>query len=116
VAADNAKRLDPGDPDFIDVYQQGRAYTLLGRWEEAIPAIKPFLARHPDDCWAHAYLAVDYIEIGNDGAARAEAAEVLRLNPQVSVEMLFPIGSLQRKALPSEIDRLRADLRKAGLK
>ena len=115
VAADHAKRLDPGDRDLYQ-YQQGRAYTLLGRWEEAIAAIKPFLAHHTDDFWAHAYLAADYVEAGRDDAGKTEAAEVLRLNPQFSVEMLFPIGSLQHKALPAEIDRLRADLHKAGLK
>jgi hypothetical protein len=55
------------------------------------------------------------MELGNNDAARSEAAEALRLDPQFTVEMVFPTVSLQRQALPAEIDRFRADLRKAGL-
>ncbi len=115
VAADTAVRLDPPHADLY-VAQQGLAYTLLGRSEEAIAAFKLFLARHPNDFRAHADLAVDYMELGRDDAARAEVSEVQRLNPEFSVEIIFPMDSLQRKAFPAEIDRFRADLRKAGLK
>ena len=55
------------------------------------------------------------MELGHNDAARAEAADALRLDPQLTVEMVFPTVSLQRKALPAEIDRFRADLHKAGL-
>jgi len=92
------------------------AFTLLGRPKEAIPALKRYLARFPDNFWAHAYLAVDYMELGHNGAARPEAAEALRLDPQFTVEMVFPTVGIQRKALPADIDRFRADLHKAGLK
>jgi adenylate cyclase len=95
---------------------QGLALTLLGRPKEAIPALKRHLAGYPDNFWAHAYLAVDYMELGRGDAARAEAAEAVRLYPQFTVEMVFPTVSLQRKAFPAEIDRFRADLRTAGLK
>jgi hypothetical protein len=56
------------------------------------------------------------MELGYNDAARAEATEALSLDPQFTVEMVFPTVSLQRKALPAEIDRFRADLHKAGLK
>lgn len=59
--------------------------------------------------------AVDYIELGDDHAARAEVAEVLKLDPQFSAETCFPTGSVQDSALP-QIERFRADLRKTGLK
>jgi adenylate cyclase len=111
VAADAAIRLDPSPSSL---FQRGRAYTLLGRPQEAIPAIEPFAARYPDDFYAHAYLAVDYMEVGRDEAARAEAAEVLRLYPEFSVDIIFPTASSQAKVLG--IDRFRADLNKAGLK
>jgi tetratricopeptide (TPR) repeat protein len=118
VAVDTAIRLDPqNSADLYNSnfsYQRGRAYTLLGRWQEAIAAIKPYLARYPDDFWAHAYLAVDYMELGHDDAARAEVAEALRLDPEFSVEIMFPTAGLQSKVL--DIDRFRGDLRKAGLK
>jgi tetratricopeptide (TPR) repeat protein len=119
VAADKAVSFDPHNSDgYTDLYfyQQGRAYTLLGRSAEAIPAIKPYLVRDPNDFWARAYLAADYMELGQDDAGRAEVAEILRLDPQLTVDTFFPVVGLQHKALPAQIDRFRADLLKAGLK
>jgi adenylate cyclase len=117
VAVDKAMRLDPrsGANYWYSGYQ-GWAFTLLGRPKEAISALKCYLARYPDNFWAHAYLAVDYMELGHNDAARPEAAAALSLDPQLTVEMVFPVVSLQRKALPVEIDRFRADLHKVGLK
>ena len=63
----------------------------------------------------HTGLAVDYIELGRDDAARAEAAEVLRLNPQYSLEMIFRTVGPKGKVLAENV-RWSADLRKAGLK
>jgi adenylate cyclase len=114
-AADTAIRLDPRNRDSYSA-QQGYAYILLGRSQEAIAPLKLFLARNPDNFWVHAYLAVDYMEIGHDDDARAEVAEVQRLDPQLTVDMIFPTPSVEHKALPAEINRFRGDLRKAGLK
>jgi len=118
VAMDKAMRLDPHSHDNDSGYSwdQGLAFTLPGRPKEAIAALKRWLSLYPDNFWAHAYLAVDYMELGHNDAARAEAAEALRLDPQFTVEMVFPTVSLQHKALPAEIDRFRADLHEAGLK
>jgi tetratricopeptide (TPR) repeat protein len=87
---------------------------LLGRWQEAIAALKSSMARYPDDFWTHARLAIDYMELGHDGAARAEVADSLRLDPEFSAEIMFPTTSLLSKAL--DTNRFRTDLRKAGLK
>ena len=118
VAADTAIRLDPRKRDFCvcHLHFRGVAYTLLGQWQQAIDAFKRHLTHFPYNFWAHAYLAVDYTELGHDDAARAEVAEVQRLDPQLTVDMIFPTVSLDHKAFPEEIDRFRADLRKAGLK
>lgn len=113
VAVDKAMRLDPRNRDKY-LFDQGRAYSFLGRPQEAIPVLKRYIAEHPS-FWANALLAVDYIELGDDHAARAEVAEVLKLDPQFSVETCFPTGSVENRALP-QIERFRADLRKAGLK
>jgi len=115
VAVDKATSFDPLNPEIYSM-ERGLAYTQLGRWEEAISALKAWLARRPYDASGYGYLAVAYMELGYDRAARAEAAEALRLNPQFTVEMLFPTVSLQYKALPAWIDRFRADLYKTGLK
>jgi adenylate cyclase len=62
---------------------------------------------------AHLTLAVVYSELGREGDARAEAAEVLRLNPNFSLEIhkqRIPIKD------PTVLERHLVALRKAGLK
>jgi adenylate cyclase len=82
VAAEKAIRLDPRSSDRY-LSERGSAYTQLGRYEDAIPAFKsdPALT---SNLWDHVHLVLDYIELGQEDAARAEAAEVERrvaLNP-----------------------------------
>jgi adenylate cyclase len=113
VAVERAMRLDPRGAyllgrRWIYLFEQGWAYTQLERWEEAIPALKRCLDRHPYHFWSHIFLTVDYIELGHDTAARAEAAEILRLNSQFSLKIL------PTKQITDE--RIITDLRKAGLK
>jgi adenylate cyclase len=82
VAVEKAMRLDPRNSDRY-LYEQGFAYTRLGRYEEAIPALKRDLAL-TNSLWDHVLLVLDYIELGQEDAARADAAEVERrsaLNP-----------------------------------
>jgi tetratricopeptide (TPR) repeat protein len=114
VAVEKAMRLDLGNRDRY-LWEEGWAYQGLGRYEDAITADKGFLALRLDIFWAHLGLAVDDIELGHDDAARAEAAEVLRLNPQFRLEMVYPTVGPQGKFL-AEQTRWSADLRKAGLK
>jgi adenylate cyclase len=117
VAVDTAIRLDPLKQNFCVCHLRfrGVAYTLLGRWQEAIDAFKRHLSHFPHNFWAHAYLAVDYMELGHGDAARAEVAEVQRFDPQLTVDMVFPTVSMDHKVFPTEIDRFRTDLHKAGL-
>jgi len=81
-AADKSNRPDRVKLAYL--YEQGRAYTQLGRWQEGISALKGYLAVHPRDIWPHVDLAVDYIELGQNNSARAEVAEIRRLNPRFS--------------------------------
>jgi tetratricopeptide (TPR) repeat protein len=72
LVVDKVTRVDAhGRVDFPEWswYEQGSAFTLLGRPEEAILAFKRYLARYPDNFWAHAYLAVDYMEVGHPDAS-----------------------------------------------
>jgi adenylate cyclase len=114
VEVEKAMRLDPGNRDRY-LLGEGAAYLGLGRYEDSITTYKRFVALHPDIFWAHIGLAVDYTELGRDDAARAEAAEVLRLNPQYSLEMIYRKVGPKGKVL-AENARWSADLRKAGLK
>ena len=61
----------------------GIAYDLAGQTEEAIASLRQYLSRYPNILGAHLTLAAVYSELGKDAEARAEAAEVLRINPKV---------------------------------
>jgi Flp pilus assembly protein TadD len=113
VAVDKGSQLDPR---HNYTWAQGWAYSQQGRVEQAISAFKRYLADSPNNFWVHARLAGEYMELGQDDAGRAEAAEALRLNPQLTVEMIAPTGSVLDKGHPTETERFRAALRKAGLK
>jgi tetratricopeptide (TPR) repeat protein len=65
----------------------GIAYDLAGKPEEAIAPLKQFLTHYPNILGAHLTLAAVYSELGKDTEAQAEATEVLRMNPQFSLEV-----------------------------
>jgi tetratricopeptide (TPR) repeat protein len=106
-AAEKSNRPDRVRLAYL--YEKGRAYTQLGRWQQAISSLKAYSAVHPRDVWPHVDLAVDYVELGQQSAARAEVAEILRLNPRFSLEMGIA------GEFPTQKERA-ADLIKAGLK
>jgi adenylate cyclase len=110
--AEQALRRKPNVADE-HLYSVGAAYYLAGRPEEAIAPLEQFLSRYPNILGAHLTLAAVYSELGKEAEARAEAAEVLRLNPQFSLEVhkqRVPIKD------PAMLERHLAALRKAGLK
>ncbi|MBI5967326.1 MAG: adenylate/guanylate cyclase domain-containing protein [Deltaproteobacteria bacterium] len=91
----------------------GSALRNTGRFEEAVSAFKKAIQRSPNDIMSHIGLAATYSRMGREEEARAEAAEVLRINPKFSLDDYA-------KKLPSR-DQPRRDeyinaLRKAGLK
>jgi TolB-like protein len=91
----------------------GIALRMTGRFDEAVLAYKKAIQLEPDNSGVHASLAATYSMMGRKKEARAEAAEVLRINPKFSVDSAA-------KNLPfkdqSETDKLVNALRKAGLK
>jgi adenylate cyclase len=109
--ADQALRLSPRSLHYLPTL--GNAYRLTRRYEEAIAAYKKMLAVIPHHPVAHLGLATVYAESGREEEARAEAAEVLRISPQFSLEALQQ--RLPYKD-PTETERQIAALRKAGLK
>jgi len=111
-AAVQALRLKPEVAD-CHLDSVGIAYTLVGRPEEALAPLQHYLSRYPNILSAHLTLAVVYSELGKEAEARAEAAEVLRINPHFSLEVhqqRMPIKD------PAMLERHIAALRKAGLK
>ncbi|MBP1741651.1 MAG: adenylyl cyclase class-3/4/guanylyl cyclase, partial [Deltaproteobacteria bacterium] len=107
-----AIRLNPFGPAWY-FFNLGSALSLAGRSEEAVSAHKKALQRSPDNLLAHVLLATTYSMMGREKEARAEAAEVLRINPNFSLDYFA-------KALPFKdqkvINKLMDALRKAGLK
>jgi tetratricopeptide (TPR) repeat protein len=105
-------RLNPQYPAWYPAHL-GWAYRLVGRYEEAIVALKQALARSPNDLGVLLNLAATYSELGRMEEARAEVAEVLRLSPNFSLEMLRQMNPQKDPALA---ERSIEALRKAGLK
>jgi adenylate cyclase len=110
--AEKAMRLDPRNQELY-LFQAGTAYFLTARTEEALAAFKRFLTCYPNHLAAHLIMAAIYAGLGQEETAQAEAAEVLRINPQYSLEMW-------KQTLPTKdpaVGELAlALLRKAGLK
>jgi tetratricopeptide (TPR) repeat protein len=108
-----AMYLDPQNRDnYLTV--EGYEYLALGRRGDALGTLMRHVALHPGIFWDHLFLAAAYIELGRDDAARAEAPEVLQLNPEFSLTMVVRTVGPKGKWLAADI-RLSADLRKAGL-
>jgi adenylate cyclase len=112
-AIHNIQRAQRLDPKSRDLYASdlGAAELFAGKYREAVQPFESFNALHPDDLLTHMGLAIAYTELGRAADARAEGAEVMRLNPQFKVP---PPDKLANKDLASAT-RFCSDLRKAGL-
>jgi len=90
---------------------------LMGEDEEAtirtLTAYREVMTTLPHLPGPHAFLAVIYNELGRAEEARAEAAEVLRISPNFSVESFRQRIPFED---PAEVEHVLAALRKAGLK
>ena len=84
----------------------------MDQYEEAIAAELRHLSRNPDYLYAHLNLAAAYSELGQEEKARAAAAEILRLNPHFSLEVMRQTSPVKDKG---RVERHIAALRKAGL-
>jgi adenylate cyclase len=111
-AAGKALGLKPYLPDQ-HLRNVGAAYALAGQYEEAIAPLQHYISRYPNILGPHLTLAAVYSELGREAEARAEAAEVLRINPKFSLEV-----HKQRSPIkdPAMLERQFTALRKAGLK
>ena len=92
----------------------GNSLVNAGRYEEAVSEYKKAIQLERNNIFAHQGLAVAYIMTGRDKEARAEAAEVLRINPKFTVDRLFSKTTLQKDQ--AKVDMSRTALQKAGLK
>ena len=104
-------RLDPRRRDFYSLFE-GQAYALMGSYERAIPPLKTHLARYPNFIPSRLFLIVCYVELGRNEEARAEAGEVMRINPEFSLAAQKRISPLKEPLR----ERNYGDMAKAGLK
>jgi adenylate cyclase len=104
-------RLNPIGPSFL--YQCfGTALRDTGRFDEAVSAFKKAIHLAPDNIHAHAGLAVTYSMMGREKEARAEAAEVLRIDPKYSVDSFAKNHPYKDQ---SQTDKVVNAMRRAGL-
>jgi adenylate cyclase len=114
--AKKAMRLTPYYPAwYLSILAQ--SCRMAGRYEEALAAYKQLLDRsrkgEVPPLWAHIGLAVTYMELGLEEEARAHAAEVMRIDPNFSLESWSKADFFKD---PAHFERLLDTLRKAGLK
>jgi TolB-like protein/Tfp pilus assembly protein PilF len=110
--AEQGLRLDPF-PLVYHLRQMGAAYSWVGRYEEAITALKKALSRAPNDVMTHLSLVFAYSLAGRMDEAQAEAKEVLKINPKFSLENFARTSPFKKRA---DKDLIIEALRKAGLK
>ena len=106
-----AIRLNPIPPaHYLDSI--GEVYRFMEQYEEAIAAFQKALHRSPNDLFAHRNLTITYFLSSRHEEGRAQAKEVLRVQPKFSFE-----GYAKRLRLKNQADRkhLIDALRKAGL-
>lgn len=103
------------DPRFPLPYQGplGWAYLATRRYDKAIAMQQKALSHNRNLLESHLILTISYSELEREEEARAEAAEVLRLSPTFSLDV---VGQTWPYKDPADLERTLAALRKAGLK
>lgn len=107
-----ALSLNPLSPSHF-FQSLAAAYHLTAQYNKAIAACCKAIQRSPESLFAHIVLAAAYGSSGREEEARAEAAEVLRINPKFSTEYIEKTWPFKNKA---DIARFVEPLHKAGLK
>jgi len=102
-----AIRLNPIPPSMY-LYSLGLSYAYAGQYEEAITWCEKAVHEAPDALYARIMMTVVYSFSGRDEEARAEAAEVLRIQPKYIIKK----SRYKRK---EDRERFNGALRKAGL-
>ena len=109
---EKAIRMDPASQSYF-LPQLGHAYRAAGQYADAIKTYKKALEFAPDNIFVYLGLASTYIELNEEDKAREAAKEVMRINPQFSVERFAKMITYKDKA---RTEHYVENLRKAGLK
>ena len=106
-------RLNPVKPPSMCLSNLVKSYQLIGKYEEAVRFCRRLLQDQPDHLPGNINLTATYSMMGRVEDARAQAAEVLRINPKFSLERW---AKTLRHKNPADVERTVDALRKAGLK
>jgi adenylate cyclase len=108
-----ALRLSPIPYNAAVLLRLGACQRFVGQNEESVATFKRVLQLWPENLLGHAYLTAAYSAVGRDGEALSAAAEVLRIDPNFTSEGLIKRFTIKNKPF---LDKMVADLRRAGLK
>ena len=107
-----AIRLNP-IPSSAFPWSLGLSYAYMGQYEEAITWCEKAVRQEPNDLLARIMMTAVYSLSGRDEEARAEAAEVLRIQPKFSLEKYAKRVTYKNEETK---ERYITALRNAGLK
>jgi adenylate cyclase len=105
-------RLDPFYPPYVP-YWSGFARYMLKRYSDALPLLRNAASRAPNARAIHCALAATYAQLGQVSEARAEVAEILRIEPTYTID-----GTQRRVTVFKHLEDMEHyldGLRKAGL-
>jgi len=105
-------RLNPISPNNY-FWGLGLSYAFTGQYDGAIKWCEKAVRQEPNNLLARLVITVVYSLSGQDEKARAEANEVLRIQPRFSLKGLKEELTYKREV---DRERLLGALRKAGLK
>jgi adenylate cyclase len=109
---ERAIRLNPMPPASY-LYHLGLSYAFIGEFEKAIAVCKKALPENPNDFVGRITLTIAYSSLGREEEARSEATEVLRIDPNFTLEYALNTWPYKNQA---DRDLVFGALRKAGLK
>jgi adenylate cyclase len=106
-----AFRLNPIPPPHY-YSNLGTAYCMNGQYLEAIEACKKAIIKSPDFLVPYLIIAASYSFLEEYEKARKTVAEILRIEPKFSVEIMAMYAPFEQK---TDLENLREGIRKAGL-
>ena len=94
---ERAIRLNPIRPATY-LYQLALTYTFIGEFEKAIDVCKEALSKNPNDLTGRVTLVIAYGSLGREGDARAQASELLRIDPKFSLDQAAKTWPYKKQA------------------